>query len=188
MKLNEIQENDKLKEQLSKDNNITNYIILNCRYSDAEWIKDNIMKSALPELLSFEEGRIDWLKCHEYACKSLVRIVCDLWNNGIQNVLEMADIFKIDRHSIVKYLNKGSKLGWCKYNGKEEMRKGALLTQKRNGVKVICLTTEEIFDSQKEASEKYKICRGNISSCCNNKQKTAGKLQTCESLRWAYKN
>ena len=50
-------------------------------------------------------------------------------------------------------------------------------------VKVINLDTGEIFNSMKEAGEKYNMKNPwNISSCCTGKRKTAG------GYRWAYYN
>ena len=53
--------------------------------------------------------------------------------------------------------------------------------------KVICLTTNEVFNSLKEAGEKYNISPSGISGCCTSRQKSAGKdLITNEPLRWQY--
>jgi hypothetical protein len=48
--------------------------------------------------------------------------------------------------------------------------------------KVHCDTTDEDFDSIKEASEKYHLNHANIVSCCNGNRKTAGKK------KWSYIN
>jgi len=82
--LEEEQENDKNKKELALNNNIINYIEIDCRYSELDFIKNNIIQSELSQLLKFKEEDIDWLKCHEYACSSLVKIVCDLWDKGIK--------------------------------------------------------------------------------------------------------
>ena len=185
--LNIIQENDKIKEQLAKNNGIKNYIVIDCRKSDLEWIKNSIMNSKLPKLLNFKEEDINWLKCHEYACNSIVKIICNLWNDN-KTILEITDIFKVNRHTIIKYLKQGVEIGWCDYDPKEEMRKGSSMRQKNNSIKIICLTTNEIFESIKEAAKKYNIySKANISKCCRSKQKSAGKhLETGEPLRWMY--
>ena len=52
--------------------------------------------------------------------------------------------------------------------------------------KVKCLTTGEIFNTQKEAGKQYGVDRSNISKCCRNLQKFAGNLETGEPLRWEY--
>jgi len=185
--LREIQENDKIKEQLARDNNINNYIVLDCRESDLKWIKNSIMNSELPKLLNFKEEDIDWLKCHEYACSSLVKITCDYWNDGLKNTLQIANILKLNQHTIIIYLKQGAKIGWCDYDPKEEMLKigrkiGVILSKK-----VICLTTNEIFNSITEASNKYNICFSSISECCRYERKSAGKYPvTGKKLYWMY--
>jgi len=184
--LEETQENDKNKEDLAKENGIDNYIVIDCRYSKLEWIKINIMKSKLSTLLNFKEEDIDWLKCHEYACKSLVKTTCDLWNSGIKNILEIASKIKISRDTIMVYLKQGAELGWCNYNTKEEDFKNKILLQERLSIKVICLTTGEIFNSQTEAGIKYNIKNSSsISGCCRGKYKSAGKFEG-KRLIWMY--
>lgn len=53
--------------------------------------------------------------------------------------------------------------------------------------KVKCLTTGEIFDTQKEAGIQYDVDRSNISKCCRGIQKFAGRRsENGEPLRWEY--
>jgi len=114
--LEEIQENDNNKESLAIRNNINNYIVVDCRKSEINLIKDNIMKSDLPRLLNFKEPDIDWIKCHEYGCNSMVKVACDLWNSGIKSTLGISKELKMDRSTIIIYLKRGVELGWCDYN------------------------------------------------------------------------
>jgi len=184
--LNETQENDFDKEWLARLNNIKNYIILDCRKSEMIWIKNSIMKSRLSTLLDFIIEDIDWLKCHEFACSSLVKSVCDLWNNGIKNT-KIANKLKINTSTVRNYLKQGVELGWGDYNAKEEGDNNLINIHKENSKQVICITTNEIFKSQTNASKKYYISPSGISSCCNGKQKSAGKHpETGEKLKWMY--
>jgi len=186
--LSEIQDNDFDKEWLARENKIENYIVLDCRESTMEWIKKSIMNSNpnLPKLLNFKEEDIDWNKCYKYACKSLVKVVCDLWNDGIKNTLEIADKLKLGRGVVWKYLKQGAELGWCDYNGKEESVKNVL--SEKHCKKVICLTTGEVFSSQLEASKYYNMKgHGGICLCCKKKKKSAGKHPvTGKKLIWMY--
>ena len=52
--------------------------------------------------------------------------------------------------------------------------------------KVVCHTTNEIFDSAKVASEKYKISESGIRECCNFKYTSYGKLEDGTRLQWFY--
>ena len=55
--------------------------------------------------------------------------------------------------------------------------------------KVICITTGETFNCIKDAEEKYGIHHQDISKCCKNKRKSAGKHPvTSEKLTWRYLN
>ena len=51
---------------------------------------------------------------------------------------------------------------------------------------VICITTNQIFDTMKEAGEYYKTCNTGISMCCKGKRKSAGKLEDGTPLVWMY--
>ena len=184
--LEEIQENDIEKEQLAKDNDIKNYIVLDCRKSELEWIKDSLMTSELPELLNFKEEDIDWLKCHEYACSNLIKKTCELWNCGFK-ISVIAQMQKINRTTVVKHLKQASEFGWCFYNPKEEIIKNYNTHAENMNIKVICLTTNEVFNSIKEASEKYNIKNSClISACCKKIRNYTGKLSDGTKLLWMY--
>ena len=52
---------------------------------------------------------------------------------------------------------------------------------------VKCINTGELFPCAADASERYKICRSNITSCCNGSMKSAGKHPiTKEPMKWEY--
>jgi len=179
--LKEIQDNDKIKEQLAKDNGIKNYIVLDCRHSELEWIKNSIMQSDLPKLLNFKEEDINWLKCHESAISSRAITICDLWNNGIKNIKIIANRLKLNIGTVKKYLRQGAMIGWCDYIHSDKV--DYTLKYKR----VICLTTNIIFDSIKDASKMYEVLSTSIVACCKGRVKSAGKyLVTGEKLKWMY--
>jgi len=173
--LEEEQNNDEKKENLAIKNGIDNYIILDCRYSELNWIKNSILNSELPILLNFKEEDIDWLKCHEYACNSLVKEVCNLWNNGIKSTKEIGELLKKGNTAIVKYLKQGAILGWCDYDPKQCLYK-----------EVICLNTNEVFNGVIEASKKCNIIKTSIYKCCKGWQKSAGNLPDGTKLKWMY--
>ena len=52
--------------------------------------------------------------------------------------------------------------------------------------KVKCITTGEVFECIKFASEKYKINDKGIINCCRGNQKSAGKLEDGTKLIWEY--
>jgi hypothetical protein len=81
--------------------------------------------------------------------------------------------------TIVRYLNKGTKVGWCNYDPKIE-HKRAMEKANFNCKKVICVTTNELFNSMAEASDYYDICKSSILKCCLNQRNKASKL------KWRY--
>lgn len=114
------QANDQYKMELAISNGVKNYIALDCRESDANFIKSSILNSDLVKF--FDLSLIDWEKCALDSCKSNVVMACDLWNNGIQSAKKISEIMCLTRTTIINYLNRGAKYGICDYNGKEQMR------------------------------------------------------------------
>ena len=76
-------------------------------------------------------------------------------------------------------------------NKKEEYR-NKLSESKMGGknaisVKVICVNTNEVFDSMADAGRKYNTSSSSITKCCKGKCKSAGKHHvTKELLHWEY--
>lgn len=183
--LDEEQENDKLKEKLSKENKINEYIIIDCRKSELEYIKHNILKSKLNEL--FDLNNIDWLKCHEFACNSLVKEVANLYNIGVKSTYKIAEMLRLDRSTVSKnYLKQAVELGWCNYDPKEAQRNNGSKSSKINKKKVIQLTLENEYmkewESAREVYNTLNICYKKISSVCNGKMLSAG------GFKWVFKS
>lgn len=139
--------NDGYKINLAKENGIDEYIILDCRCSELEFIKNSIMNSGLPYLLNFNENDINWNKCEEFALSNIVKTVCECKNNNpLLYTRELSEMFKLSVNTIINYLKKGNSLGWCFYNPKDEMirlKKDNLLY---NGDKpFICIETNNAY-------------------------------------------
>lgn len=173
-------ENDRLKKELALSNGINeeNYIVIDCRKSELEFIKDNILNSSLAKL--FDLTKIDWVKAEAFALSSLVKEACTLWNNGVRSTREIGAIMKLAYPTIIRYLKIGSKINWCDYDPKETQRNAVARS-------VICISTNEKFNSISEAGLKYNLHTSNINIACNNIYKSAGKHRiTGESLKWMY--
>ena len=186
--LEEEHENDKYKKLLAKQNGIKHYIVLDCRKSKLEWIKKSVMKSELPTLFNFNEEDIDWLKCHEYACKNLVKEVCKYkLNNPNAFSSEISKIFKLHVCTIIEYLKSGTTLGWCNYNANDEKLKNyknnslRLTIRNTSNLKKIAVYKDSIIcniydscNSLVENSEQdfgVKLKKQQIYKACNNSQK-----------------
>lgn len=176
----EEQANDLYKYNLAIANNINNYIIIDCRKSDMEWIKNSILNSYLDNM--FNLSLIDWDKAEKYALSSKVWEVCEYWNykEGWKTTTNLAYYFGLCSSTINKYLKIGVKHGWCDYDAKEERRKVVSKNGKSTGKQVEVFKGEQsigIFESAKELeriSEELfgiKLSQGKISLVCLGKQK-----------------
>lgn len=119
--LEEEQENDRFKEELALANGIDKYIVIDCRYSNVEWIKNSILNSKLNEM--FDLSNIDWNECGRFASSNIIKEVCEYWNNNKVSVKEIANKFALNRRTVSEYLNIGTELGWANYDGKKEYKK-----------------------------------------------------------------
>lgn len=163
--LEEEQENDRLKEKLAKNNGINKdkYIIIDCRESNMEWIKNSILKSELNNM--FDLANIDWSKCHKFACSNLVKKACKLWNEGVKSTIEIGENLNLCSATIVKYLKQGNEIGLCNYN-----------TDKCKVVIQLSLEGDFIkkWHSIKDVSRQLRIHDSKISLVCNKKRNKTG--------------
>lgn len=176
--LEDEKENDRLKEKLAKENGIENYIVIDCRKSELEWIKNNIFKSNLPCLLNI--NKVNWTECQNSTFTTLVKDVCEAWENGIRPSRKISKIFNISITTVVKYLKRGSNLGWCNYDPIHEKNNN---NKKRK--KVVQLTMDDKFiheyESGKKASKETGISTSGISMVCS------GKRDSVQGFKWMYK-
>lgn len=179
--LEEENENDFIKRELAIQNGL-NYIVVDCRKSELEFIKDNILKSELNLILPL--NKINWLKCHEHACKSLVKEVCDVWNNKTHTIKEISDEFKVSKDTVVDYLKRGNIIGLCDYNAEERKRLGWTFTT-YSTKQVIQLTPKgeyiKTWNSLKEISSELGLSNSSYSAACRGERKLIG------GFKWMYK-
>ncbi len=163
--LQEEQFNDRCKRELAEKQNIK-YIVLDCRYSSMEYIKQSIMHSPLPKILSFNENDIDWSQADKYASDSLLIESAKLFTSGL-SVKEISLLLKIRRDKVSKYLNKATQLGLCNYEGK-------FMAKKVLSKGVYCIELDMVFSSLSDAARYTNQSPSNISLCARGKTKTAG--------------
>ena len=122
--LDEEIENDLIKKELALSNGIKeeNYIIIDCRYSKLELIKNSVLTSNLKYI--FNLSIIDWEKVQSFALKSLVAISCEYWNSGIKSVKEIAKIMNLNAETVRNYLNRGAELNLCDYGKQNKIKDG----------------------------------------------------------------
>lgn len=110
--LEEEQANDKHKRELALKNGIEQYIILDCRRSNIDWLKNSILNSILSKI--FNLSTIDWIKCHEFACSNLINVAADWWNKGI-GIYAIVKEMKLSDTTVVRYLKQATECGLCNY-------------------------------------------------------------------------
>lgn len=114
LSLSEEEENDKLKQSIALKNGIKNYVILDCRKSKLEWIKNSIANSILFDLFNVDEKDIDWNQCDKAFKQNLIKTSSDLWNDGLK-IKDISIKLNKSRHTISSYLCKAKNFGWCEY-------------------------------------------------------------------------
>ena len=177
--LEEEQLNDAYKEKVAKENgfNDDTYIVIDCRKTDKEWIKNSILHSKLADY--YDLSIIDWDKCEKDTLSSIVIEICNLWNLGYStsDIKRKMHLSK-NTSTVSKYLNICNNLGLCNYDPKQSQKDGS-------NHKVVCLNTREIFESIAIAEGIYNV--QNISGCCIGQTKSAGKHpKTKEPLVWRH--
>lgn len=153
--------NDIEKEKLAIENGIKNYIQLDCRFSNIDWIKNSLCENkVILELFKIED--INWIECGNYAVKGLTKVVCNLWNKDEYDTPQkIADLLKLSPITVRKYLKYGNDLGWCNYNPSDTMnnmeRKSSSLCKK-----IRCKELDIEFESLAECNRfmSKKIGRG----------------------------
>lgn len=116
-------DNDVKKEKLAKENGIANYIIIDCRESNLQYIKNSIINSGLLNLLDVSGDKINWLECDRFTSKSFLTYVCEYKNDHPElSSRDIGKVFHMARTTIQSYLQKGANLGICIYD-KEFERK-----------------------------------------------------------------
>lgn len=176
--LEQEQLNDKLKYELAIQNGIkpNNYIVVDCRKSELEFIKNSVLNSRLSQV--FDLSKVDWNKCEEFSLSNLTKEVCNCWNNKEEweTTTKLEKIFNISKGTAINYLKKGTNLGWCNYNGKYEWSKNSIKNGKKNGKKVGVFSDDGVlikeYTSCRELQDKsveffgIKLLKNKISEAC----------------------
>ena len=121
--LQEQQKNDKNKYELAIHNGIkpNNYIVIDCRESDFEYIKNSILHSELNNL--FNLNNVDWIKIGQDSERSILLEICELWNNrkDFESINSISKKIPYCKDTIRKYIKIGKELNLCKYCRDEEL-------------------------------------------------------------------
>ena len=182
-KLKEQKENDRIKKELALNNGIKeeNYIVIDCRKSELEWIKNNkngILNSKLNEL--FDLSNTNWLKAEEFTCSNLIKIACDYKRDNLElTTIDIGKIMGYNSNTICSWLKKGNSFGWCEYIAKDELRKSTSKNGKSKG-RLVGIFKNDVFlksfesscelTRQSEVLFGVNLIRSQITMVCNGKR------------------
>ena len=158
--LEEEQENDRLKEKLATLNDIKNYIVIDARESDYEYIKNNILSSQLCQILNL--SNLDWTTIFLNSSKSFVYEVAKLWNEGY-TVGDMCKTLHFDRNIIRNYLVKATLANLCNYSSEESKQRKF----DREAKKVICIEDNFVYDSIEQVGREHGVSANSVRRCCD---------------------
>lgn len=193
------QEIDDYKDKLAKEYSIE-VIRIDCNYDKLknrfEYIKENILHSKLNNI--FDLNSIDWDKCNNESLKTNINKACDLWNKGISSTKEIANKMKIDKTTVVDYLNIGYKLNLCNYNSIEQkqisLSKMLKASWDKNSIQLYCKNADKIFNSIQDCMNYCKeylninISASTIQRRLNTNNKNTSKTIYKDFYVWQVKN
>lgn len=124
--MDELVEIDKYKDRQALKHNLK-VVRINAQPSTYE-----VLIKSIKEKLTvyFDINDVDFLKCDEFGLTNLIKDICIQWDN-IDNIQYFVDRYKLSDVTIRTYLKKGTKLGWCSYNPKEQRKKNILRSGKK---------------------------------------------------------
>lgn len=167
---------DKEKDKLAIESGI-HIIRIDCNYSDYknryEFIKRNILDSVLSNILDL--SIVDFDEINKASLESNVIKVCNLFNEGVAP-MDIDKHINITFSTVYDYLHIGNCIGLCKFNPVDNRKE--LMSKK-----VINITDNVVFDSVRDANEKYKV---NICPVLKGKASYAGINEDGYKIKWIY--
>ena len=173
---------DKYKDKMAKNHGIS-VIRIDCNYTSKrfEYITNSILNSCLAEL--FDLNAIDFKKCDLASNDNIFRAVLIDLQNRIYDTKVLSRKHKLGESTIRNYINTAIESNIISQKAvnqyRFESRKKKISDSKNQ--KVLCIETNEIFDSYKDANKKY---RAALSQYFNKNGKSSGKLPDGTKLTW----
>lgn len=137
---------DLIKKESALNNGIKQYIQLDCRESNKQWIINSIINSNLDEILEFNYKDIDWNKIEYNSLNSILLESCMLWEqNELLTTYDIGKMLHINGDTIHKYLIKGAEIGICNYSSElGKYRRGL-----KSGKNISMVCSKKIFYENK---------------------------------------
>lgn len=159
-KLNQEQENDRFKQEVALNNDINNYIVIDARYSECDYIKENIIKSELSKILNLTN--IDWEEVFLKSSESFIPQIANLWNDGM-NITNICSKTHFTRSFIRKCLIKAAYIKLCDYSPTKSINRKIHNISK----KVICIEDKQVYESIEEAGKALGVSANTVGRCCD---------------------
>lgn len=160
--LEEIIRRDKEKKSLAIEHGIKKYIEIDCEFSDIDYIWDKISKSEFCKAFDFLSLDKNLIK--ETSAKSIAVNCWKAWGEEASpTVLDLCNRFKLNKHTVIRYLTLGTELGHCNYNPHIEHRRS--VSKKYGELKLYNIEGIEVesFYTVSEFCEKYNYIPKQIS-------------------------
>lgn len=168
--LDEVKRIDNIKNELAISHGI-NVIRIDCRKSELNYIRANILNSVLSEI--FNLSNVDWLMCERNARSSLMEQVCNFYNaSSNKQIKYIAEQLNLSAVTVRRYLNRGTNIGICNYKGQAYQL----------GVIAYCIKDNKTF-----SFPSMSMCSRELSSLYNIKIEKKGIDRTCRGKQKSYK-
>lgn len=178
---------DSEKKKFALENGIENYVEIDARKSEPEYIKEGIYASKiLPEE---ELNTLDWNVILEKSLKNIAQQCLDEWEKT-HDLKIISEALHICTSTVRKYLILLSEAGKCDYDPRIAVHKCQEFAKEARKRKIICLTTGEVFGSIKDAADTYGIKHSTLYECLARKRRgnstraITGKNANGVKLEW----
>lgn len=145
-------------------------IRINCQNSNFDYIKESILQSELSKL--FDLSSVDWDLCNQMSCNSLVKIACDLYMSGIYSTTMIGKILYVRSKTVLDYLKRGAKIGWCNYSVEDSVQRRIKTLQKP-------IAVFDLNDDMIHMFNSVKICARELSKLYNIPMRYDCVLRAC---------
>ena len=176
--LEEEQENDMHKQNLATTHGIDNYLVIDCRTSNFEYIKNNIINSKLSDLIDL--NLVDWHKINLNSQASMNVDILNYWNAGL-SLKEIIEETKISRNTVSKILQNYHRLGKCVYDVNRGRKKNLDKKSKRKIYQLDSnLKPVKTWEGLDSIQTELGYSKHSIRGCC------AGRSVTSHGFIWRY--
>ncbi len=173
---------DKEKDIIAKNHNL-NIIRIDCNYRNLnkrnEYIKQSILNSDITNYLDI--SNVNWDKCNDYACNSLLKSVCEYANNNPdKKTKDISEVFNLSSGTISKYIRTGIELGICNYKLRSNKIRKVEVFKDGESLGIF----ESPIDVQRKSEKMFNVFLSNkyVSFVCN------GELKQYKGFTFKYIN